>query len=130
MAKVTVDLNSRLLEKAADIFKGKTRSELISIALAELIDKYKQKNLYELFDSDEILIAKDYNYKALRGGVLIDVDDSFDVIEDSLTEIEDGFDEIEDSLNEAEDTSDEIEDMLLDIEDSLNNFGGSEDDFS
>ena len=75
MARVTVELNDRLLDSAASLFKGKTRDELITIALVELVDKYEQKNLYDLFYDDEILIAEDYDYKALRRGSIRDSSD-------------------------------------------------------
>ena len=73
MIKTTVDLDETLLEKAVSIFKGKTRKEIISIALSELVERHEQKDLYDLFDSNESLIAEDYDYKAMRGGNLSDI---------------------------------------------------------
>jgi hypothetical protein len=72
MIKTTVNLDEHLLEKAVRIFKGKTKKEIISIALAELIERNEQKDLYDLFNSDELLIAEDYDYKVMRGGSLND----------------------------------------------------------
>jgi len=71
--KTTVVLDEELLGKATEIFQGKTRKEIISIALAELVARHEQKDLYDLFDSDEQLIADDYDYKAMRGGALYDL---------------------------------------------------------
>ena len=71
--KTTVVLDEELLGKAVEIFKGKTKKEIISIALAELVERHEQKDLYDLFDSEEQLIADDYDYKAMRGGALYDL---------------------------------------------------------
>ncbi|MCL2819306.1 MAG: type II toxin-antitoxin system VapB family antitoxin [Oscillospiraceae bacterium] len=73
MIKTTVDLDEGLLEKAVSIFKGKTRKEIISIALTELVERHEQKDLYDLFDGGESLIAEDYDYKAMRGGSISDI---------------------------------------------------------
>jgi len=68
MIKTTVDLDENLLAKAVDLFKGKTKKEIISIALSELVERHEQKDLYDLFGGGESLIAEDYDYKAMRGG--------------------------------------------------------------
>lgn len=73
MVKTTVDLDEDMLKRAVRIFRGKTKKEIISIALAELVERHEQKDLYDLFNSDEQLIAEDYDYKAMRGGVLDDI---------------------------------------------------------
>ena len=73
MVKTTVDLDEGLLEKAISIFKGKTRKEIISLALTELVERHEQKNLYDLFDGGDSLIAEDYDYKAMRGGSANDI---------------------------------------------------------
>ncbi|MCL2391263.1 MAG: type II toxin-antitoxin system VapB family antitoxin [Oscillospiraceae bacterium] len=73
MIKTTVDLDETLLERAVNIFKGKTKKEIISIALSELVERHEQKDLYDLFDGNESLIAEDYNYKAMRGGGISDI---------------------------------------------------------
>jgi Arc/MetJ family transcription regulator len=72
MIKTTVDLDESLVNKATQIFKGKTKKEIITLALHELIARHEQKDLYELFNSDEHFIADDYDYKAMRGGRLSD----------------------------------------------------------
>ena len=72
MIKTTVDLDEDLVKKAVEIFGNKTKKEIISLALAELIERHEQKDLYELFESDEQLIADDYDYKAMRGGSVND----------------------------------------------------------
>ena len=69
MIKTTVDLDEDLIKKAIAMFGGKTRKEIISFALTELIERHEQKDLYDLFESDEQLIAEDYDYKAMRGGI-------------------------------------------------------------
>jgi Arc/MetJ family transcription regulator len=71
VAKTTVELDENLIKRALVIFSGKTKKEIISIALAELVERYEQKDLYDLFDGDEQLISDDYDYKAMRGGRLV-----------------------------------------------------------
>lgn len=73
MIKTTVVLDEDVLERAVGIFNGKTKKEIISIALAELVERHEKKDLYDLFNSDEQLIAEDYDYKAMRGGVINDI---------------------------------------------------------
>lgn len=68
MIKTTVDLDENLLKRATEIFSGRTKKEIISIALKELIAHHDKKDLYDLFDNDEQLIAEDYDYKKYRGG--------------------------------------------------------------
>ena len=70
MIKTTVDLDENLLNRVVEIFGGKTKKEIISLALTELVERHEQKDLYELFEDDEHLIADDYDYKAMRGGDL------------------------------------------------------------
>ena len=72
MIKTTVDLDEDLFNKAVQIYGGKTKKEIITIALTELVERHEQKDLYELFDNGEQLIAEEYDYKAMRGGVLND----------------------------------------------------------
>jgi len=66
MVKTTVDLDENLINKAVQIFGGKTKKEIITLALNELIARHEQKDLYDLFNSDEVFIADDYDYKAMR----------------------------------------------------------------
>jgi len=73
MIKTTVNLDERLLSRATAIYRGKTKKEIISIALTELVERHEQKDLYDLFESDEQLIADDYDYKATRGGNMHDI---------------------------------------------------------
>ena len=72
MIKTTVDLDESLINRATQIFAGKTKKEIITLALHELIARHEQKDLYELFNSDEQFLADNYDYKAMRGGTLCD----------------------------------------------------------
>ena len=67
-----INLDENLLKRAISIFKGKTGTEVVSLALLELIERHEQKDLYDLFDSGDEFISDDYDYKALRGGGLND----------------------------------------------------------
>ena len=73
MIKTTVDLDEVILEKAMNIYKDKTKKEIISIALSELVQRHEQKDLYELFESDACLIDENYDYKAMRRGSVHDI---------------------------------------------------------
>jgi len=73
MIKTTVDLDECLINRAMRIFKNKTKKEIITIALTDLVERHEKKDLYDLFDSDEMMIAEDYDYKALRGGAVDDI---------------------------------------------------------
>jgi len=84
MANITVEVNDRLLDTAAGLFKGKSRSELVTIALVELVEQYEQKSLYDLFYSEDILIAEGYDYKAKRAGSLDGIVDILVNSEESL----------------------------------------------
>jgi len=71
--KTTVDLDEYLMNRAMKLFKGKTKKEIITIAITDLVERHEKKDLYDLFDSDEMMIAEDYDYKALRGGAVDDI---------------------------------------------------------
>ncbi|MCL2108800.1 MAG: type II toxin-antitoxin system VapB family antitoxin [Oscillospiraceae bacterium] len=64
MIKTTVDLDEKLLEKATKIFEGKTKKEIISIALIELVERHEKKNVADLIG--KISFADGYNYKEMR----------------------------------------------------------------
>ncbi|MCL2250003.1 MAG: type II toxin-antitoxin system VapB family antitoxin [Oscillospiraceae bacterium] len=73
MVKTTINIDKLLLERATKIHRGKTRTEIITIALTEFVERHEQKDLYDIFESDEQLIADDYDYKATRGGAIHDI---------------------------------------------------------
>lgn len=70
MVKTTIEVDENLLQKAMQIFFGKTRKEVFTIALRECVERRERKDLRELFESDEVLLAADYDYKAMRGDVI------------------------------------------------------------
>jgi len=121
MARVTVELNDRLLDNASSLFKGKTRDELITIALVELVDKYEQKNLYDLFYDDEILIAEGYDYIALRSGSIRDSSKS-----DSGDSSDAGVDILDDGGVYYEKSGDAVVDSGAGFGGSDAGFGGSD----
>ena len=126
MAKVTVELNDRLLEAAAGLFREKTKSELITIALVELVDKYEQKNLYDLFYSDEILISESYDYKAKRGGSL---EGGVDILVDSEESLSDGEGNLSDGAGDFGYSEGGLSGNEADFGYSEGGFGGNESDF-
>ncbi|MCL2637736.1 MAG: hypothetical protein FWD48_05130 [Oscillospiraceae bacterium] len=49
--------------------------------------KDKQEDLYDLFNSDEQLIADNYDYKAMRAEALLHNDRDFDYIAEKIPEL-------------------------------------------
>jgi Arc/MetJ family transcription regulator len=70
MVKTTVEIDEKLLKKAMQIFSNMTKKEVLTIALRECIERRERKDLRDLFNSDEMLLAEDYDYKKMRGGVI------------------------------------------------------------
>ena len=70
MVKTTIEVDESLLQKAMQIFFGKTRKEIFTIALRECVERRERKDLRELFDSDDMLLAAEYDYKAMRGDII------------------------------------------------------------
>ena len=70
MVKTTIEVEENLLQKAMQIFSNKTRKEVFTIALRECVERRERKDLRELFESDDVLLAAEYDYKAMRGDVI------------------------------------------------------------
>ena len=70
MIKTTVEIDEELLKKAMQIFSNMTRKEVFTIALRECVERRERKDLRELFNSDDILLDEDYDYKKMRGDVI------------------------------------------------------------
>ncbi len=64
--RTNVVLDDNLVKEAFKLTGIKTKKKLISIALNELVEQKKRKNLLEL--KGKIDFAKNYNYKSLRRG--------------------------------------------------------------
>jgi len=71
--RTSLEIDSDLLSEAVLVSGTKSKKGTIEIALREFVERRKQKNLYDLFDGDEQLIAEDYDYKKTRGGVIRDI---------------------------------------------------------
>lgn len=67
MVRTTIDVDENLLQKAMNLFSGKTRKEVFTIALRECVERRERKDLRELFDGDDCLLAEEYDYKKMRG---------------------------------------------------------------
>ena len=70
LLRTSLEIDENLLNEAMVLGNLKTKKQAIENALKEFVAKRKQKNLYDLFDSEENLIADDYDYKTIRGGVM------------------------------------------------------------
>lgn len=65
--RTNVELNEALIREAFKLINVKTKKELINLALKELVENYKKKNLLDL--KGEIEFIGDYDYKVLRKGI-------------------------------------------------------------
>jgi len=70
--RTSLEIDSDLLNEAVSLSGIATKRGVIEKALKEFVENRKQKNLYDLFDSDEILIDDEYDYKSMRGGKITD----------------------------------------------------------
>ena len=72
LLRTSLEIDEKLLREAMELSNTKIKKRAIENALKEFIERRKQKDLYDLFESDEQLIADDYDYKSARGGKLYD----------------------------------------------------------
>jgi len=68
--RTSLEIDKNLLSEAMELGGTKVKKHVIESALKEYVERRKQKNLYDLFDSDEQLIDDDYDYKSMRGGAM------------------------------------------------------------
>jgi len=66
--RTSLEIDESLLNEAMELGGTKIKKQAIENALKEFVERRKQKNLYDLFDSDEQLIDDEYDYKSMRGG--------------------------------------------------------------
>ncbi|MDA8272927.1 MAG: type II toxin-antitoxin system VapB family antitoxin [Deltaproteobacteria bacterium] len=64
--RTNIVLNDLLMEEAMKLTNIKTKKELINLALKELVENYKRKNLIEL--KGTIKFIEGYDYKSMREG--------------------------------------------------------------
>ncbi len=62
--EITLNLDESLLNEAFELTNLTTQKELITLALQELVQSRRKKNLLEL--AGQIQFASDFDYKALR----------------------------------------------------------------
>jgi len=62
--RTNIDLDDKLVEEAFSLTGLHTKKELVHLALRELINVRKKKNLFDL--SGKIQFSDDYDYKKLR----------------------------------------------------------------
>lgn len=62
--RTNIDLEDKLVEEAFSLTGLRTKKELVHLALRELINSRKKKNLFDL--SGKIQFSDDYDYKKLR----------------------------------------------------------------
>lgn len=66
--RTSLEIDKNLLNEAMKLGGTKYKKQTIENALREFVERRKQKDLYDLFDADDVLISEDYDYKAMRGG--------------------------------------------------------------
>jgi len=68
--RTSLEIDENLLNEAMELGGTKIKKQAIENALKEFVERRKQKDLYDLFDSHEQLIDDSYDYKSMRGGVM------------------------------------------------------------
>jgi len=64
--RTNIVLDDELVQEAFKYTDAKTKRELVHRALLEFVEKYRRRNLLELYSQGGI--REDYDYKALRIG--------------------------------------------------------------
>lgn len=64
--RTNIDIDEKLLEEAQELLNIKTKKELVNLAIYELVENYKKKNLMDL--KGKISFFDDYDYKSMREG--------------------------------------------------------------
>ena len=62
--RTNIVLDDELVQEAFKYTAAKTKRELVQQALLEFVEKYRRRNLLELYGQGGI--REDYDYKALR----------------------------------------------------------------
>ena len=62
--RTNIVLDDELVQEAFKYTDAKTKRELVHQALLEFVEKYRRRNLLELYSQGGI--REDYDYKALR----------------------------------------------------------------
>ena len=62
--RTNIVLDDELVQEAFKYTDAKTKRELVHQALLEFVEKYRRRNLLELYNQGGI--RQDYDYKALR----------------------------------------------------------------
>ncbi len=62
--RTNIVLDDELVQEAFQYTDAKTKRELVHQALLEFVEKYRRRNLLELYSQGGI--REDYDYKALR----------------------------------------------------------------
>ncbi|KAA0257651.1 type II toxin-antitoxin system VapB family antitoxin [Deferribacter autotrophicus] len=64
--RTNVVIDEELLKEAMKLTNAKTKKDVINLALKELVENLKRKNLADL--KGKINFIEDYNYKLMREG--------------------------------------------------------------
>lgn len=62
--RTNIDLDEKLVEEAFHYVDAKTKKDLVHLALQELVERRRRKDVREL--PGTVRIADDYDYKRLR----------------------------------------------------------------
>ena len=68
-----LEIDGKLIEEALLVEGKASKKSVIEKALREFVERRKRKDLYDLFNSEEVMISDDYDYKSLRGGMNDDI---------------------------------------------------------
>lgn len=67
--RTNIDLDDNLVKEAFKYINVNTKKELINIALKELVENHRKKDLLELMGKIEF--DENYDYKKMRSGKLV-----------------------------------------------------------
>jgi Arc/MetJ family transcription regulator len=65
--RTNIVLDDRLMEEAMKLTKARSKREAVDVALRELVNRRRRRNVLDLVGQD--LIAPDYDVRAVRAGM-------------------------------------------------------------
>lgn len=64
--RTNIEIDSQLLEEALKMTGSRTKREVVDLALRELVQRRRRKDMLELVG--KVGVREDYDYKAMRAG--------------------------------------------------------------
>jgi Arc/MetJ family transcription regulator len=64
--RTNIEIDNELMEEALKVTGSRTKREVVDLALRELVQRRRRKDMLELVG--KVSIREDYDYKAMRAG--------------------------------------------------------------